>query len=81
LADIGAFEFGAVAIATNVVLSISNTTNGLVQLNGAGTAGLPYLVQASTNLSDWRTISTNTAPIQFSEPITNLPARFYRISR
>lgn len=81
LADIGAFEFGAAAIATNVVLSISNTMNGLVQLNGAGTAGLPYLVQASTNLSDWQTISTNTAPIQFSEPITNLSARFYRISR
>jgi len=40
-----------------------------------------YVVEASTNLIAWQTISTNVAPIEFTDPITNLPARFYRLSR
>jgi hypothetical protein len=79
--DIGAFEFGAFLPATNVALSITRTTSGIVNLNGQGTTGLSYVVQASTNLSNWQSISTNIAPIQFSDPVTNLPSRFYRISR
>jgi hypothetical protein len=67
--------------ATNVALSITRATSGIVNLNGQGTTGLSYVVQASTNLSSWQSISTNIAPIQFSDPVTNLPSRFYRISR
>lgn len=78
LADIGAFEFGATATVTNMILSIGRTTNGLVQLTGAGTAGSTYVVQASTNLLNWQTISSNVSPISFVDPATNLPARFYR---
>ena len=79
--DIGAFEFGAFVPATNVALVISRTTNGIVKLTGQGTTGLSYIVEASTNLSSWQQVSTNIAPIQFNDPVTNLPARFYRISR
>jgi hypothetical protein len=81
LADIGAFEYGAAGTISLVTLSIAHTTNGLFQLNGAGTTGLTYLVQTSTNLANWLTISTNVAPIQFTDPATNLPARFYRLTR
>ena len=81
LSDIGAFEFGAAGTSSNIVLSIATTTNGLVQLNAGGTAGLTYIVQASTNLSDWQNISTNPAPVLLTDPFTNSPARFYRLSR
>jgi hypothetical protein len=82
LSDIGAFEFGAAGNgASNLVVSIARVTNGVVQLNGAGTVGLPYVVQASTNLVNWQSISTNIAPIQFNDPFTNVPVRFYRITR
>jgi len=84
LSDIGAFELGAIGPATNatsVTLSISRATNGAVQLSGAGTSGLAYIVQASTDLTTWQAISTNVAPIQFTDPATNLPARYYRLTR
>ncbi len=82
--DIGAFEFGTSPAVSNVLMSITRTANGLVQLRGAGTSGFTYLVQASTNLANpanWQTISTNTGTIQFTDPATNIPARFYRITR
>ena len=81
LSDIGAFEFGASVTTTNVTLSIGRATNGLFEVTGGGTPGLTYFVQASTNLSNWETVSTNTAPILFTDPITNLSNRFYRITR
>jgi hypothetical protein len=79
--DIGSFELGAAAPASNVSLSMTRLTNGLVQLSGQGTAGIDYVVQASTNLIDWQTIATNLAPIQFTDPVTNLSTRFYRLTR
>lgn len=81
LSDIGAFEFGAAVTTSNIVLSITQTTNGLVQLNAGGTAGLTYIVQASTDLTNWQNISTNPAPVVLTDPFTNSPARFYRLSR
>jgi hypothetical protein len=81
VADIGAFEYGAAASASRVTLSLAYTTNGLFQVSGAGTSGQTYVVQTSTNLANWQTISTNVAPIQFTDPATNLPARFYRLTR
>ena len=74
--------FGAATGAvSNVVLSVSLASNGLVEIGGPGTPGQTYLIQASTNLSVWQTVATNVAPIQFTDPVTNLPARFYRITR
>jgi hypothetical protein len=75
--DIGAFEYRA---AVQVTLSIARS-NGSFQLNGGGTSGLSYLIQASPDLSTWLTISTNIAPIKFTDPATNIPTRFYRVTR
>jgi len=47
-------------------------------LNGASNAN--YILQASTNLTNWAAIRTNPAPAQISDPAaTNFPRRFYRV--
>jgi hypothetical protein len=79
--DIGAFEFGAAVASGNVTLTLTRGTTGSVQLTALGTAGLSYIVQASTNLVSWQNISTNLAPVQFTDAVTNPPTRFYRLSR
>jgi len=38
---------------------------GQYALSVEGTAGLKYVVQASTNLVDWVPVQTNTAPFTF----------------
>jgi Fibronectin type III domain len=48
-------------------------------LNITGVYGLKYIIQASTNLSDWVPIQTNTAPFTFTDPHTGeFGQRFYR---
>jgi hypothetical protein len=71
----------SLSFAAAPIGSISRTTNDLLQISWPGIAGLTYLVQASTNLANWQSISTNPAPILFTDSVTNLPARFYRIMR
>ncbi len=80
-ADIGAFEVGAAVTNGTVTLTLTRGTNGSVQLTAAGTAGLNYIVQASTNLVSWQNIATNVAPVQFTDTVTNRSTRFYRLSR
>jgi hypothetical protein len=42
-------------------------------------AGCTYILQASTNLSDWVPLVTNTTPFDFSDTsLHSFPARFYR---
>jgi len=57
-------------------------SNGQFQLQLSGLAGKSYLFQASTNLSDWLSISTNIAPLDLFQLIdpsaSNFPYRFYR---
>jgi uncharacterized repeat protein (TIGR03806 family) len=57
-------------------------TNGAFQLQLTGETNLPYVLQASTNLSTWVTLSTNTpvaSPFYLIDPsATNYPRRFYR---
>jgi hypothetical protein len=49
------------------------------QFNVSGSAGFPYVVENSTNLSDWAPVTTNTAPFPFTVPDTsNQPFNFYR---
>jgi hypothetical protein len=48
----------------------------------AGLAGKSYVLQASTNFSNWISLDTNLAPsdtFNFLDPsASNFPARFYR---
>jgi hypothetical protein len=57
-------------------------TNGTTQLELSGLAGKNYILQTSTNLSDWISIGTNVpvaTPFYMSDPAaTNFPNRFYR---
>ena len=56
--------------------------NGQFQLQLSGLAGKSYWFQASTNLLDWFSLSTNTAPSNLLDLVdpaaSNFPYRFYR---
>jgi hypothetical protein len=56
--------------------------NDALQLSISGSPGASYIVQASTNLLSWISLSTNLAPLgelKLSEPTwTNFSSRFYR---
>jgi uncharacterized repeat protein (TIGR01451 family) len=61
-----------------VTVSGQNSTNGF-QLGLSGVPGYDYVIEASTNLSDWVPLATNASPFQFTD--TNRAAfrhRFYR---
>jgi hypothetical protein len=49
------------------------------QFNVVGVPGYNYVVQASTNLSDWFSLQTNIAPFLFVDQVSpGCPTRFYR---
>jgi hypothetical protein len=49
------------------------------QFNVIGVPGYNYVVQASTNMTDWCSVQTNVCPFVFQDTnSTNYPARFYR---
>lgn len=58
-------------------------SNGVFQIGFAGASGSNYVLQGSTNLSTWTSLSTNTAPANFFNLIdptaTNFAYRFYRV--
>ncbi len=57
-------------------------TSTAMKLTGTGLSNATYTLEASTNLIDWASLSTLTAPattFSFTNPITTLPLRFYRI--
>lgn len=74
------------ATATLGVYDAATATLGTVTVTGSGiefdVTGVPtytYVVQASTNLTSWVPVYTNTSPFTFSYTITtNYPARFFR---
>jgi uncharacterized repeat protein (TIGR03806 family) len=57
-------------------------SNGIFQVQLSGTAGKGYIFQATTNFSDWISVSTNTplaSPFFLTDPgASNHPYRFYR---
>jgi len=63
--------------------SSSFLANGQLQLGFAGAPGSNYVLQATTNFSNWTPISTNNAvtnPFSFFDPdATNFNHRFYRV--
>jgi hypothetical protein len=58
-------------------------SNGTFSLTVSGDPGLDYIVQASTNLTDWTSIFTNHSPIPpfvWTDLVaSNFSQRFYRI--
>jgi hypothetical protein len=83
------------AASSNAILTVSLGTpsrpqlsdfvfsNGTFSLTVSGDPGLDYIVQASTNLTDWTSIFTNHSPIPpfvWTDLVaSNFSQRFYRI--
>jgi hypothetical protein len=68
-------------VATRPILFAHPPTNGLFTLTLQGDAGLNYLIEATTNWSLWNSlslISNSTGQVDFTDPATNMPRRFYR---
>ena len=81
--DIPIVEPVNLAVPVRINTSAIQQVNGGLQLRIEGQTNQMYLVQASSDLASWVTVSTNFAPyglIQFSEPqsLTNA-SRYYRV--
>jgi len=64
------------------VATITQLPGGRVQFDFRGANGRSYVIQASTNLTDWQNVRTNVGlngPITFTDSFTNLARRFYRV--
>ena len=49
------------------------------KLSLGGVSNYSYVIQASTNLTTWTNVTTNTAPFTFTDStVTNYPTRYYR---
>ena len=78
-----AFATNSVVVSTNAppLLSLPNLAGGGFSFMLAGAPQGTYVIQASTDLSNWQPIMTNTLPVnglmQMANPGT-FPQRFYR---
>ncbi len=66
---------------TNLAASLSAPVNagGQFSFTVSGVAGSKYVVQASTNLTNWSSLATNIAPFVFVDPnAASYRQRFYR---
>jgi hypothetical protein len=69
---------------TAVNLSGASINNGQFSFNYTADAGLAYVVQSSSNLVDWVSLSTNIASgsmVPFTNAVNPTGIRFYRIGR
>ena len=72
-------ELGA---ASMQVAMITQLPGGQMQFDFTGASGRSYVIQASTNLTDWQNIRTNVGlngPISFTDSFSNFTRRFYRV--
>jgi mono/diheme cytochrome c family protein len=63
-------------------LSPGDFTNDMFQMTFVGAVGSNYVLQVSTNLQQWTSISTNTptaSPFVLADPNAPAAARFYRV--
>jgi len=59
---------------------IEQLPNGQIHFDFTGTAGRTYVLQASTNLAQWKDLSTSAAPIGFTTGVDPaVPYRFFRL--
>jgi len=71
-----------VGAASMQVGMITQLPGGRVQFDFNGASGRSYVIQASTNLTDWQNIRTNVGlagPISFTDSFSNFTRRFYRV--
>ena len=64
------------------VAMITQLPGGQMQFDFTGASGRSYVIQASTNLTDWQNIRTNVGlngPISFTDSFSNFTRRFYRV--
>ena len=60
-------------------LTSSANSNGAFTFNVVGVTGYKYAVQATSDLVNWTSVETNTAPFTFADPNAgNVSQRFYR---
>jgi plastocyanin len=74
----------SVAVLTNwQLLSVAMRTNAQVELTVLGISNQPYVLDISTNLSNWTPLVTNVAPSNLfnytDSTATNLGLRYYRV--
>ena len=64
-------------------MELRGFSNTVFELKLSGIAGKSYVLQVSTNLTDWLPLSTNTAPsnlFNLADPNAgNFQHRFYRV--
>ena len=59
--------------------SFTLSSDGQPQFSVSGVSGVSYAILASTNLTDWEPLITNTSPFNFSDTnAVSFPQRFYR---
>jgi hypothetical protein len=64
---------------TAATLTPASNVAGQFAFGVAGVTNYQYVVQASTNLLDWVSVQTNTAPFTFVDPnASQFSQRFYR---
>ena len=77
-------SLASLVVYTNATATLStafNPTNGQFQLtvnNIGNVVGMPYIIEASTNLTDWVPIWTNASPFSYKET-NSFPDRYYRV--
>jgi hypothetical protein len=62
--------------------TITQLPDRQVRFEFSGASGLSYVIQASTNLTQWVNVRTNVGAggtILFTDSVTNYPQRFYRL--
>ncbi len=75
-----------VSVVTPVSVNLSGAieANGQFSFNYTADAGLPYILQSSTNLMNWVSLVTNVASgslVQFTNPVNPTGVDFYRVGR
>ncbi|MDX1953199.1 MAG: immunoglobulin domain-containing protein [Verrucomicrobiota bacterium] len=84
-----ASNFGGSNTSSNAYLTVYSTaaatleafnyTNNSFRFFNDGVTGYTYIIEASTNLTNWVAVSTNIAPFTFTNAVTtNFPYRFFR---
>ena len=78
------FSFDA-SIAPPSILAIARPSGAAARIDFAGSPGVTYFVEATTDLMlppSWQTVSTNVAPAtglwSYTDSISSTPQRFYR---